>query len=179
MTEFPPLDTFGRRIMICGPSSSGKSTLTAALGKKLGTPPVHLDQLSHLPGTDWQPRPKEEFDALHAEAILGEDWAMDGNYSSLMPSRAARATGIILICDNRWANLARYVRRCLFERNRPGGLEGGLDSVKWDMVHWILVTSPANLKRYRIELPQTGLPFLEIHGHPHLNRLYRAWNLTR
>ena len=72
------LAEFGQRICILGPSNSGKSTLAAAVARKLGLPVVHLDQLHHLPDTDWQPRPRSEFVALHDAAIAGERWVMDG-----------------------------------------------------------------------------------------------------
>jgi adenylate kinase family enzyme len=175
----PPLATFGHRIMICGPSNSGKSTLAAALARKLGVATVHLDQLRHLENTDWRQRPDEEFARLHDAAVAGDGWVMDGNYSKLMPTRLPRATGIILLSDNRVANLGRYVRRTLFEKHRPGNLEGATDSLKWNMVHWIWVASPVALRRYRQQLPQVGLPFLDIRGMTDLNRLYSAWNLAR
>jgi adenylate kinase family enzyme len=175
----PPLATFGRRIMICGPSNSGKSTLCVALARQLRVPPIHLDQLRHLENTDWRQRPDEDFARLHDTAVAGEGWVMDGNYSKLMPTRLPRATGIILLSDHRVANLARYVRRTLFEKHRPGNLEGAADSLKWNMVHWIWVASPTALRRYREQLPKVGLPFIDIHGMTELNRLYAAWNLTR
>jgi adenylate kinase family enzyme len=174
----PPLVTFGRRIMICGPSNSGKSTLARSLARALGVPAVHLDQLRHLENTDWRQRPDEDFARLHDAAVAGDGWVMDGNYSKLMPTRLPRATGIILLSDNRVANLGRYVRRTLFEKHRPGNLEGAADSLKWNMVHWIWVASPMALRRYREDLPKAGLPFMDIRGMRDLNRLYAAWNLT-
>ncbi|MDO8359680.1 MAG: AAA family ATPase [Devosia sp.] len=175
--EIPPLAAFGRRIMICGPSNAGKSTLAQAIGRKLGIEAVHLDRFRHLPNTDYVPRGDDEFTHLHDEAILGDSWAMDGNYSTLFPPRVARATGVILLGDNRWTSLARYFRRTLFERRRAGALEGNRDSVKWEMIHWIVVVSPGNLRRYRIELSQTGLPFIEAHGMRQLRQVYAAWEL--
>ena len=177
--DLPPLHSFGRRIMICGPSNSGKSTLAVALGRKLGLPAIHLDQLHHLPDTNWVKRPEDEFTRLHDEAILGDAWAMDGNYSRLFPQRLARATGIILLGGNRWANYARYVRRTLFQRGRAGSLAGGKDSLSWNMARWILVSSPKSLRRYREDLPKAGLPFIELHGMRELATLYTAWGLTR
>jgi adenylate kinase family enzyme len=186
MPPIPPLASFGRRIMICGPSNSGKSTLAVAIARKLAIPPVHLDQLRHRPNTDWVQRTDAEFARLHDEAVLLDSWAMDGNYTStdghsgaLMPNRLKRATGIILLGDNRWTSLARYFRRTLFQGQRAGALEGALDSVKWEMIRWIMVNSPRNLARYREDLPKSGLPFLEVHGMSELNRLYTAWSLPR
>lgn len=164
--------------MICGTSNTGKSTLAAALAQKLDLTPVYLDQLRFLPNTDWVERPNAEFAALHEEAIAGERWVMEGNYSSLMPARIARATGIILLSDHRLANFARYLRRTLFERNRIGTLEGNLDSIKWDMVHWILVRAPRNVGRYRSTLPASGLPFVESRSMRELRLLYERWGLA-
>ena len=177
--DFPPLENFGRRIMICGPSNSGKSTLAAALGHRLGIQVVHLDLLRHQPNTNWVQRPDEEFMRLHDEAIAVENWAMDGNYSSLVPARRQRATGIILLSDNRWANMYRYLRRTLFQKNRVGALAGNKDSLKLDMIRWVWIGSVHNVRRYSIDLPRPGIPFLQLRGMRELNQLYRAWGLTR
>jgi adenylate kinase family enzyme len=130
MAHFLPLAALGQRIMVSGPSNAGKSTLAVAIANKLAMPAMHVDLFRHLPDTDWVQRTDEDFAALHDAAIQQERWVMDGNYSALMPQRLARATGIILLGDNRWANLARYLRRTLFQkRTRPGSLAGEKDSL--------------------------------------------------
>lgn len=173
----PPLESFGSRLMICGTSNTGKSTLASVIGVRLGMPVVHLDQFRHQPNSDWVERPDAEFKALHDEAITGERWVMDGNYSFLMPQRIARATGIILLGDNRWANFGRYLRRTVFQRDRVGALAGNKDSLKWEMVIWVLVRAPKNAARMRASLPKAGLPFLEIRSMRELRRAYAAWGL--
>ena len=178
--EVPALAELGPRLMICGPSSNGKSTLAVAIERRTGWPAVHLDRFRHQPHTDWVQRPDAEFAALHDNAILGESWVIEGNYSKLMPARLERATGIVLLGANRWANLVRYFRRSVFETQRAGYLDGALDrGVKWSMVHWILVVSPSNLERYRSDLPTAGLPLVEVTNMTDLNRLYAEWGLTR
>jgi adenylate kinase family enzyme len=179
MPMIQPLAELGRRIMICGPSNAGKSTLAAGIGCKLGIPAVHLDVLRHLPGTDWVRRPDADFAQLHDEAVIGAEWVMDGNYSDLFPQRMSRATGIILINHHRVPTFVRYIRRTLFQKDRIGGLDGNRDSIKWDMVHWVLVGSPRQLRAYNRDLPRTGLPFAEARGMRGLNRLYAAWGLPR
>ncbi len=175
----PPLAVLGERIMVCGPSSNGKSTLSLALGKRIGADVVHLDALCHKPHTDWVQRPDEEFTRLHDEAIAGERWVIDGNYSRLMGKRLERATGIILLGAGRWSNLYRYLNRTLVQRRRAGHLEGAPERVKWSMIHWIMVTSPIRLADYRRTLPQSGLPLVEVRTLGELNRLYRDWQLSR
>lgn len=178
--DIPPLEALGPRLMVCGPSSNGKSTLAQAIGDKTGWAVVHVDRLRHLPNTDWLQRPDAEFAALHEAAIMDESWVMDGNYSTLMPSRLKRATGIVLLGANRWANLGRYLRRTLFERNRVGSLEGlPKERLKFEMIHWILIVSPKNLASYRAHLPRTGLPMVEVRNLRELDALYAAWGLAR
>jgi adenylate kinase family enzyme len=165
--------------MICGPSTAGKSTLAVAIGRKLRIPVAHVDLFRHLPNTDWVRRGDAEFHRLHDEAIAADEWVMDGNYSELFPQRVKRATGIILIGHHRIPTFLRYLNRTVFQRERrPGALAGNRDSIKWSMIHWILVVSPRNLRSYRRELPRTGLPFVEVRGMRGLNELYAAWKLT-
>ena len=57
----PPLAALGERIPILGPSNSGKSTLAQVIARTIASEAVHLDQLRHLPGTNWVERPDEEF----------------------------------------------------------------------------------------------------------------------
>ncbi len=162
MGEVLPLEALGQRIMVCGPSNSGKSTLAVALAEKLGCEAVHVDLFRHLPDTNWVQRSDEEFTALHDAAILGDRWVMDGNYSSHMPQRIGRATGIIGLGDSRWANFRRYLWRTLAQKGRVGSLAGNRDSIKWEMVRWILFVQPRNCERDRSRLRGTGLPLVEL-----------------
>ncbi|MBB3567126.1 AAA family ATPase [Rhizobium sp. BK491] len=175
-----PLHSLGERIVVLGPSNAGKSTLAVALSKKLGFPTIHLDQLHHLPHTDWQQRPEAEFAALHDAAILRDQWIMEGNYTRLMPQRLARATGAILITSNHWLRFSRYLKRTLINRSdRAGHLEGAKDSIKWEMIHWILVKTRKSGVKYAKILQDSELPMVECRTAKALNNLYQAWDLPR
>lgn len=179
MADIPPLDALGRRIVIFGPSNSGKSTLAEALSAKLGIAAVHLDQLHHTPNTDWVPRPQDEFHALQRTAMAGDAWVMDGNYSGLIDERLARASGAIVLDDNHWLRLGRYFNRTLFQRYRPGALEGNKDSIKWEMIRWVAMTSRKNGARYRQMVENTALPHVFCGSMQEVNGLYRGWGLDR
>ena len=175
-----PLETLGPRIMICGPSNSGKSTLDVAIGRKLDLPVIHLDLLQHLPNTNWVPRPTEEFVALHDAAIAGERWAMDGNYFATVAQRLARATGIIMLGSEPWRSAARNVRRTLFEtKNRAGQLEGAQDSLKLEFFRFILFEQPKKRERDLRNLRGSGLPMVTLSSMRELQELYQAWGLER
>jgi adenylate kinase family enzyme len=173
------LADLGQRICILGPSNSGKSTLAATIGAAHGLEVIHLDLLHHLPNTDWVPRPKAEFAALHDEAILGERWVMDGNYSKLFPQRFARATGVILLDTPTATSLVRYFRRTLFEKDRIGALEGCQDSVKWLMIKHIAVVTPKNRRRYAELFRDVTLPKISLPSAREIDRFYSAENLKR
>ncbi len=173
-----PLADLGRRIMILGPSSSGKSTLAQALSRRLSVPAIHLDQLRHLPETDWQERPDAEFHSLHDAAILQPEWVMDGSYSVLMPQRLARATGMIVVDDHYVKRFGRYFWRSTLQRRRAGGLEGNRDSIKWAMISWIWKTRYHSAKA-RQRAVESGLPYVFCHSMNELKTLYRQWGLDR
>lgn len=178
MTAFPPLAAMGRRIVILGPTNSGKSTLAEAISRKLDIPAVHLDRFRHLPNTDWAVRPDPEFHALHDAAIAEMAWVMDGNYSVLLPQRFARATGVIVVNDHYLPRFGRYLRRTLFEPQRAGGLEGNRDTIKWQMLSWIWQTRNS-IGRYRDFATATGLPMADCQSMADINALYRHWGLNR
>jgi adenylate kinase family enzyme len=164
--------------MILGPSNAGKSTLAVAIANRLDVPAIHLDQFRHLPNTDWQVRPDEEFATLHDEAVLGDGWVMDGNYSRLMPQRFARATGAILLTSHHWLRFSRYLRRTLVNSSqRAGHLEGTKDSIKWSMIEWVLIKTRNSHVKYGRMIRDTGLPTVECHTAKALNDLYKAWDL--
>ncbi len=177
MTDFPPLSSLGDRIMIMGPTNAGKSTLAVAISNTLSIPAIHLDAFRHLPNTDWQQRPTSEFHALHDEAITGDAWVIDGNYSRTIPQRLARATGIILIDDALWRRYYRYFRRTLGHGERLGALDGNKDTIKWAMLHWLWHTRNSVAKYQRMS-EQSGLPYVFIPNEQALQALYRAWHLT-
>lgn len=173
------LSDLGDRICILGPSNSGKSTLADAIARKRGLKAIHLDLLFHLPNTDWEQRPRDEFIALHDAAIAGERWVMDGNYSVCMPQRLRRATGLILLDVSTASSLLRYFRRTLFEKDRLGALEGGRDSIKWDMIRHIAVTTPKNRKKYQAMFEKLELPKLQLSSLRAIKRRFRDWDLAR
>lgn len=173
------LEELGDRVCILGPSNSGKSTLAVAIGRKRELPVVHLDQLFHIPETNWVPRPKSEFIALHDEAIARDRWIMEGNYSVSMPQRFMRATGLILLDVPTALSLLRYVRRTLFQSTREGGLAGGRDSIKWEMLYHIAVTTRKNRRHYAEIFDGLELPRIRLTSAGAIRRCYADWELDR
>jgi len=137
------MSTLGNRISIIGSNSCvGKSTLADKLGKKLGIPVVHLDQLYHYPKGNWVARPLEEYLELHEKAIAEDSWIVEGNYTRSMDKRFERSDTIINIEMNRFGCMWRYIKRHFADARNPGHQIGRIESAaekfNWSMINWIL-----------------------------------------
>lgn len=172
------LAELGPRIVIIGASNAGKSTLAAAIARKLDIPAIHLDQLYHLPNTDWEPRSQQEFVALHDAAIAGESWVMEGNYSVAMPQRLARATGVVWLDGPPLPSLLRYLRRTLLERNRAGAVTGARERLSWKMIEIIAIRQPRSRQKYAALLAGASVPQLRLKSLASVKACHRHWQLA-
>lgn len=69
------------RIMVLGPSGTGKTTVGALLGKKLGLITLHLDSVYWK--KDWDNIDKEVFDKYMKDFFRkNRKWVIDGNYTN-------------------------------------------------------------------------------------------------
>ena len=86
----------GRRIAVYGPTGSGKSTVAAAIGERLGLQLVELDAIFWQP--DWQPTPQDEFRAAVLEQLDANltGWVCAGNYFSAVGEKVlSRADTVV------------------------------------------------------------------------------------
>jgi adenylate kinase family enzyme len=111
------MSAIGRRIIVCGPTCSGKSTLAKILSQRLYIKHVELDALYWKP--DWKETPLEEFRA-DISAILEKNpdgWVIDGNYSETRDLTLPLADTVVwLHFPFRvafWRLLKRTVSRCI------------------------------------------------------------------
>ncbi|MBJ6985981.1 isopentenyl transferase family protein [Devosia sp. MC521] len=174
--HIPPLSDFGNRIMILGPTNAGKSTFTIALANKLGVPAIHLDRYRHLPNTMYEQRPDADFKALHDEAAALDGWVMDGSYSAHFPVRLPRTTGIIVLDANLQKRVSRYIWRTMFQKDRPGGLEGNQDKLTLEMFRWLWTTRDRTVA-VRDWVKLSGKPYVFTRNPQETAALYAAWNL--
>jgi adenylate kinase family enzyme len=156
-----------RRVAVVGTSCSGKTTLAAALARTLGCDHVELDALHWLP--DWVERPTEEFRELTEDAVAGECWTVDGNYSRVRDLVWERATHVV------WLNygfpvvffraLRRTLRRVatreeLYSGNRESFQLAFLDrdSILW----WVITTWRRRRRTYRELCTRENFPHVEF-----------------
>lgn len=174
------LEELGQRICIIGPSSGGKSTLAQALGEKLNIPICHLDQLAHIPHTNWVPRNKSLLQKDHQMFLAKHDkWVIEGNYSFLMKERFAQATGIIWLDFNVAGALLRYIKRTIKNSdNRPGNLPGATKQFSWAHIHYMVFEAPKKRKSYKMLTAESQVKTLRLHSFDQLHNYYNHWNMV-
>lgn len=74
-----------QRILVIGGNGSGKTTFSIELAQKFNLPLVHLDVLGWR--GNWEPVPREEFDAALFAELEKPQWIIDGNYQRTLPER--------------------------------------------------------------------------------------------
>ena len=111
----------GERIMVLGPSASGKSTLAHQLGQITGINVIHLDRLFWNPG--WVETPSEEMDQKVINAASEDRWIIDGNYFRTLQFRMERASSVVYIDFNRYFCIFRAIKRWI----------GNYGKTRWDL----------------------------------------------
>jgi adenylate kinase family enzyme len=71
----------GRRIVVIGTTGSGKTALARQIASRLAIPHVEIDALHWGPA--WTPASTDVLRQRLAEAVRGDAWVVDGNYSKV------------------------------------------------------------------------------------------------
>lgn len=111
------LQGLGRRIVVVGSTAAGKTSLATALASRLSVPHIELDALHWEAG--WAAASTPDFRARVSQALAGDVWVVDGNYSSVRDLVWPRAETIVWLDYGLPLIMWRLTRRTL-HRLRTG-----------------------------------------------------------
>ena len=85
------------RIAVVGGSGSGKTSVALRLAELNGLPYVELDALHG--GPHWSACPGDEFRARVGDAISGDSWVVDGNYTGKLGDLVLERADLVVWLD--------------------------------------------------------------------------------
>ena len=145
-----------KRVNVVGTSCSGKTTLAAAIGRRLALPHVELDALFWGPA--WTPVPDDLFRRRVAEAVVRDGWVVDGGYSNVRPLIWARADTVVWLDFPMALVLARWARRTLVRIRSgqefwpgTGNRESVRNALRADGLLWWILRTHHRRRRTMIE----------------------------
>ncbi len=126
-----------KRILVIGSSGAGKSTFSRCLQEATGLKLIHLDRLYWKP--NWvEPTNKIEWRKNLAEVLKGNEWIIDGNYSSTMEMRLEACDSAIFLDLPHYICAWRVFKRVIIYRKggRPDMAEGCDEKFDWEFIKW-------------------------------------------
>jgi len=98
-----------QRIVIIGNSATGKTTLARELASTLGCPHIERDAIQWQAG--WKASSNDKFRERVIEAVKGDRWVADGNFSRVRDVVWGRADTLVWLDYPLWFSLWRLTRR--------------------------------------------------------------------
>jgi adenylate kinase family enzyme len=165
IAEAPPFRY--RRINVVGTTGSGKTTTARQIACRLGLPHVELDALHW--DANWTEAPLAIFRERVAQALAGDAWVVDGNYSKvrdLIWSRVELVVWLdyplaVIVRQLVWRTLRRtLLREELWSGNRERFLNQffARDSLLW----WALTTYRRRRAQYQALFAQPSYAGLAV-----------------
>ena len=100
-----------KRVIVVGPSCSGKTTFSRQLAHALASARIELDALHW--GPNWVPRADAEFRRLTEDATSEPQWVVDGNYREVGDLLWPRATSVVWLHYGVLTVFLRALRRTI------------------------------------------------------------------
>lgn len=156
----------GQRISVVGTTGSGKTTLARQISQ-CRHPHIELDALHW--GPNWTAASDQVFRARVAEALKGDSWVVDGNYSQVRGLVWSQADTVVFLDYSFWLVMSRLLRRTLQRSLKQEELwSGNREDIRQSffsqdsILLWMLKTYDQNRKKYPILFQQPEYAHLSV-----------------
>ena len=155
-----------QRIVIIGNSATGKTTLAYEVATRLGCP--HIERDAFQWEANWTPSTDIVFQARVMEAIKGECWVADGNFSRVRDIVWGRADTLVWLDYPLWLILWRLSKRS-WQRVRQHELLWNGNHESWShllsrngVFMWTLKAHFRHRREYPVLLQQQQFKHLQV-----------------
>ncbi|HYP40977.1 MAG TPA: AAA family ATPase [Chloroflexia bacterium] len=145
------------RIAVVGTTGSGKTTMARDVAARLGVPHVELDALHW--GPNWTEASREVFRERTTQALSGDAWTVDGNYSKVRDIVWSRADTVVWLDYAlpviMWRLVRRTFRRVTTREELWGGNRETIKSALFEkdaILWWALRTYRRRRREYPVLL---------------------------
>lgn len=157
----------GQRISVVGTTGSGKTTLARQISQCCQIPHIELDALHW--GPNWTAASDQVFRARVAEALKGDSWVVDGNYSQVRDLVWSQADTVVFLDCSFWLVMSRLLRRTWRRLLKQEELwSGNREDIRQSffsqdsILLWMLKTYDQNRKKYPILFQQPEYAHLSV-----------------
>ncbi len=145
------------KIVVVGATGSGKTALARQIAERLGYRHIEMDALHWEP--NWTEAPLDIFRARVDQALTGDNWVIDGNYSKVRDVVWSRADTIVWIDYPLpiifWRLFWRTIRRIVARENLWGTNREGWRAMfgRDSLFLWVLQSRPRHHRDDRLAQP--------------------------
>lgn len=127
-----------KKVLVIGSSGAGKSTFSRRLHWAANLPLIHLDRLYWKP--NWgETTDKAEWKRTIENALRGDAWIMDGNYSGTLEMRLEKCDTVIFLELPRLLCIYRILKRvALYKKgSRPDMANDCDERFDWEFLKFV------------------------------------------
>ena len=172
------------RINVIGTSGSGKSTFARRIARQQGVLYVELDALHWK--ANWTESTDDELLTKLAEALSGDEWVLDGNYSRTRPFTWKRVHRVVFLDLPFHIVLYRIILRSLTRGIKGEELWAGNKESLWkhlftrdSMILWTLRNFHKIRRKYEalVNKPEySDIEFIRLRSRKEVDDCYKQWS---
>lgn len=125
------------KILICGISGAGKTTLARSISKEYGHKPIYLDR--YFWKENWTQRSTEELYSLVGHEIKSDKWVLEGALLKIVRRYSDNADLIIWLQPSKYVAIYRVLKRAIlnYGKVREEFAEGCHEKINFSFIKWI------------------------------------------